>query len=102
MFYNFIQFIVAPILLQKFSKSSIVTSIVLSFTNGCAYNFKYDLKFMSKYKFTSLFMPLIIAKGLTAPGRTPKFSNNLSFEPNESLPALIISLTFFKSIFLSC
>ena len=87
---------------RKFSRSSIFKQIVISFTNGCKYIFLYCFKSLSQKNFTLFFIPFIIQKGETAPGKTPKCWNNLSGEPKERRLELIISLRIFKSKLLSC
>ena len=52
--------------------------------------------------FTFFLEPLSIQKGETDPGKTPKYSNNLSSDPKDKCSHLTISLSFFKSMFLSC
>ena len=48
------------------------------------------------------FTPLIMERGVTAPGRTPRFSIKRSAEPNESLPVPSVLCSVFRSIDLSC
>ena len=49
-------------------------------------------------KTTFLCTPLIMEKGVTAPGNTPKCSINLFDEPNDNRPAPILSCKFLRSI----
>lgn len=51
---------------------------------------------------TPVWVPVIIARGVTAPGLTPRFSINLSAEPKDNLLVPSIVLSVLRSIFLSC
>lgn len=91
-----------PIVLKKCASPSKPISSIRSFTKGWTYNLAQCFKSLSIKIWTLCLTPVIIASGVTAPGRTPRFSKSRSEEPNDKRPTPNSDERAFRSIALYC